>query len=786
MEGGYHVQNGIVVNDANDAVHDGLAFTWPFPQSAIGPQDVLPLTDDFPESLETFGALDSLVRYQNDPFDVLVRFSIRFNDDTEYSSSLSNAFKILSPQKLSLVKNDLQDERQIGDGYEYTYAPIKYDKDGNRQFIESTQDAVLNKFQTYGAHVAYQDSSRVYIVGEHNEETSREGPPDFIKNDVTYHAKLVRLMLRDAITNGQRQTFFLEYFQLRRFFTSAFKHPDFNDPLVLYTGQDTGQRRKALLNTIRCMSTHLKFSTMALQDLATYRLQFSRTLRDSDSLLLPKIVNLVKPGNNATVLSKVLFAKEKEYAYQNVHATLWHLMTGKNPFYEEDLGRSEMFICRKDREKVVYLDANVRGQLDTLRDYNPLLSELSNPYLQSTLNLVYRGLLVLANPSAFFPETSERLKEELSKVTWPDMRVHDALDLLSGLVFARRVESPLNLVQLLHQNLSALFGPIRFGLSASVITCTRNNSDGRNSPVDLSLMPLVGFCMYYKKFTAEELNPNVFNDQASRVLPVAFEPSLATYPANLKEFHLRFQYFLQAVLQTYEVEFDVLPDLVSQSVVRAPKSVYPLTQNEVRPGFRQLSEASKKSMRTWYACVFKYLSPFQLHLLSVFNTSFSPGTLKVHKLQTQSLLEGSLYGTESIGTVMRTFLPEGPVVGLPVQQEVLADADVNAFDAFVNQLAESPPDVLPPLEVAEEEAMPLGLPWAVQVAAKGPKAAKAAAMNALEALDEPLDVIPAQDFEDDEEPPIFVGNLVRPRRRFGGPLPVSKNLDIRPFFEAPL
>jgi hypothetical protein len=148
---------------------------------------------------------------------------------------------------------------------------------------------------------------------------------------------------------------------------------------------------------------------------------------------------------------------------------------------------------------------------------------------------------------------------------------------------------------------------------------------------------------------------------------------------------------------------------------------------------------------------------------------------------------------------MRTFLPEGPVVGLPVQQVVLANADVNAFDAFVNQLAESPPesppDVLPPLELADdalEEAIPPGLPWAVQVAAKGPKAAKAAAMNAmealepLEALEEPLDVIPAQDFEDEEEPPIFVGNLVRPRRRFGGPLPVSKNLDIRPFFEAPL
>lgn len=780
MEAGYHVQNGIVVNDANDAVHDDLAFTWPFPQSAIGPQDVLPLTDDFPESLETFGALDSLVRYQNDPFDILVRFSIRFNDDTEYSNSLSNAFKILSPQKLSLVKNDLQDERQIGDGYEYTYAPIKYDKDGNRQVIESTQDAVLDRFRASGAHVAYQDSSRVYIVGEHNEETSQDSPPDYLKTDVTYHAKLVRLMLRDAITSGQRQTFFLEYFQLRRFFTSAFKHPDFNDPLVLYTGQDTGQRRKALLNTIRCMTTHLKFSTMALQDLATYRLQFSRTLRDSDSLLLPAIVNLVKPGDNRTVLSKVLFAKEKEYAYQNVHATLWHLMTGKNPFYEEDLGRSEMFICRKDREKVVYLDTNVRDQFDTLRDYNPLMSELSNPYLQSTLNLVYRGLLVLANPAAFFPEPSERLKEELSKVTWPDMRIHAALDLLSGLVFARRVESPLNLVQLLHQNLNAVFGPIRFGLSGSVITCTRNTS-----LVDLSLMPLVGFCLYYKKFTAEELNPNVFNDQISRVLPVAFEPSLASYPLNLKEFHLRFQYFLQAVLQTYEVEFDALPDLVSQSVVRGPKSVYPLSQNEVRPGFRPLSLASSKSMRTWYACVFKYLSPFQLHLLSVFNTIFSPGTLKIHKLQTSSILEGSIYGTESIGTVMRKFLPEGPVIAFPIQQQVLAAADVNAFDAFLNQLAEqptpeSPPDVLPPLELAPDDEAPAGLPWAVQVAAKGPKAAKAAAM------DEVLDVIPAQDFEDEEEPPIFVGNLVRPRRRFAGPLPVSRNLDIRPFFEAPL
>jgi hypothetical protein len=217
--------------------------------------------------------------------------------------------------------------------------------------------------------------------------------------------------------------------------------------------------------------------------------------------------------------------------------------------------------------------------------------------------------------------------------------------------------------------------------------------------------------------------------------------------------------------------------------------VYPLTQNEVpRAGLRQLSLASSKSMRTWYSCVFKYLSPFQLHLLSVFNTSFSPRTLKVHKLQTTSLLEGSLYGTESIGTVMRTFLPEGPVVGLPVPDDVLAEADVNLFDAFLNQLAEqspeSPPDVLPPLELApeDEEAMPVynGLPWAVQVAAKGPKAAKAAAMN------EALDVIPAQDFEEEEEPPIFVGNLVRPRRRFAGPLPVSKNLDIRPFFEAPL
>lgn len=780
MEGGYHVQNGIVVSDANDAVHNATAFRWPLPQSAVGRQDVLPLTEMFPTEFADFEnrrIFDALIRFQQGSFDLLHRFSCRFNEDTDYSDTTATEFQLLSPMRLNVVKlDDLSNERQLGTLWIYDYTP-KNDEDEPRNM---TQEEVLKKFERIpGIRVAYKDASRAYLLGEHVEPNPAVPLSDVGKERLTYLARVFKFFLQGTHSPGRLRCLFLDYFQLRRFFFTGFRHPEFDDPLALYTGLDDGQRRAGVLKTIQKISSTLEFPVLALQDLASYKFSFRRTLRNEDVERVRTIVGRIRGGSLVDVFQKMTLAQDSVFAYQNVHASLWHLMTGKAPFYETDLGRSNVYVCTKKRDKIVFINVDVREQLEILRTYNPELSELQDPYLQDTLNRVYRALLNFAVPEASL--------EALEDLTWPDMPVQSALDLLVGLVFARRVESPLGRVQDLHVNLEGEFESVRFGLSNSELQCT---VDG--TIVDLSLMPFIGFCLYYKKFTAAEYNPIVLGDRLSPILPVAFEPTPRNYPVNVKEFHLRFQYFLQAVLKTYRPPFAELPPAFLGTVPSGARRMYPLTGNVERG---PVAIANPTSMTTWYACVFKYMSPFQLHLVSVFDTIETPGSLTLHNLGTTSLLEGSTDGTQTVGAVMRTFMDEedGEVpVGLPVLPEVIP----GAFDAFLNDGLEAVP--AGPLGPIVPMAPNVQLPWNVQVAVKGPKAAKAAAIAAAEEElaeeeipeeegpeeeEQPVyNVIPAQDFEDEEAPPPVVDNLLRPRRRYQGPLPVAKNLDIRGLF----
>jgi hypothetical protein len=884
MDGGYHVHNNVVVSDNNDAVQMEQSFTWPLPRAPQDPHLVIPdgqllnVTGPLSESLQTIPN-DILLRYTYDEDDVLLRFTRRLNMSTDFNDTDSDHFLVfisglhLSPSKYA---DRFKVLKTYADGSLYEYRENTTQADLN---IELRGDGKKRpgKFPGRDVFAVYADVPYVYHLCEHYDGPVDDNPANENarkEKTVTFYAQTLPLNLKNVYSPERMPTFFLDYFQLRRYFFTGFQHTNAAHPFdeeLNYMYGTYSSRRSVLLKSLKKLANHVGYTTISLQDLASYKFSFGRPFQEESRKKLNKIFDLIKEKPKGTQLTRRILprapagllglAQDPSYGYQNVHATLWHLMTGRNPFYEQDLGRSEIFLCSNERNQVDFINYDVRPLFEQLRVYNPSVrTELESavPYerrfLIRILDALFQAIVCLAVPDFQVFEGSSDVANErrniLNSFVWPDIRVQESLDIFSGLVFQRRIRSPQTVLNELSVTIDRIVfadEPPEAVYELQFQRIERENGYADLSvtlggtPVDLSLLPFLGFSMYHTTLTPQELNPLVFRGTPFNpyVLPDAREGE----SMNNKTFHQQFQFFLQKLLQTYTIPFPQVPNLFYKKVQGPSGYQYPLTKSNVATDVTVNTNLTPT--RQWYGCLFKYVSHFQLNLVSVFSLAGAHGTLRMHDLRTSTLIDGRQNGTQTVGQLLQSFLPLdfGPFIASaeeaphvlaqappqPQAAEVVQaqappqpQAPPQAAEAVQPQAAEAvqaqaaeavqaqaPPqpqaaEVVQPQPVEAVQAQAPPQPQAAEVvqpqpveavappvafpyeAAMAAKAAKGAALalpfpyEAALAAKAAKGAAVAQEGNGEEFEVLFsVEDLARPRARFAGPLPDSRNLDVR-------